>query len=120
GHCRKRQAPRAASGRPSRTSPMPEADLRPLIEAAFADRQLLKDPRYKTAVTDTLAALDKGELRVCTQRGPGQWDTHAWLKQAVLLYFGISEMTPSAAGPIHFYDKIPLKSNLEQAGVRVV
>jgi len=30
---------------------MPEADLRPLIEAAFADRQLLKDPKHKAAVT---------------------------------------------------------------------
>jgi 2,3,4,5-tetrahydropyridine-2,6-dicarboxylate N-succinyltransferase len=101
-------------------TPMPEADLRPLIEAAFADRTLLKDSKYKAAVSETLAALDRGELRVCSQRGPGQWETHAWLKQAVLLYFAISEMTPSSAGPIHFYDKIPLKSNLEQAGVRVV
>ena len=99
---------------------MPEADLRPLIEAAFADRQLLKDPKHKAAVTDTVAALDRGELRVASQRAPGQWETHAWLKQAVLLYFAISEMAPSAAGPIHFYDKIPLKKNLEQAGVRVV
>ena len=99
---------------------MPEADLRPLIEAAFADRQLLKDPKHKAAVTDTVAALDRGELRVASQRAPGQWETHAWLKQAVLLYFAISEMAPSNAGPIHFYDKIPLKSDLEKAGVRVV
>jgi 2,3,4,5-tetrahydropyridine-2-carboxylate N-succinyltransferase len=99
---------------------MSEADLRPLIEAAFADRQLLKDAKHKAAVAATVAALDKGELRVASQRAPGQWETHAWLKQAVLLYFAISEMAPSAAGPIHFYDKIPLKGDLEQAGVRVV
>jgi len=49
---------------------MPEADLRPLIEAAFADRQLLKDPKHKAAVTDTVAALDRGELRVASQRAP--------------------------------------------------
>jgi 2,3,4,5-tetrahydropyridine-2,6-dicarboxylate N-succinyltransferase len=99
---------------------MPEADLRPLIEAAFADRRLLQEAKYKAAVTECVAALDRGELRVASPRAPGQWETHAWLKQAVLLYFGISEMTASDAGPLHFYDKIPLKSNLVQAGVRVV
>jgi 2,3,4,5-tetrahydropyridine-2,6-dicarboxylate N-succinyltransferase len=99
---------------------MPEADLRPLIEAAFADRQLLKDPKYKTAVANAVAALDKGELRIATQRAPGQWETHAWLKQAVLLYFAICEMSETSAGPLQFHDKIPLKSNLAQAGVRVV
>jgi 2,3,4,5-tetrahydropyridine-2,6-dicarboxylate N-succinyltransferase len=99
---------------------MPEADLRPLIEAAFADRQLLKEPKYKQAVLGAVQALDAGELRVASQRGPGVWETHAWLKQAVLMYFGVSEMAPSEAGPLHFYDKIPIKSNLEQAGVRVV
>jgi 2,3,4,5-tetrahydropyridine-2,6-dicarboxylate N-succinyltransferase len=67
-----------------------------------------------------LAALDAGELRVATQRAPGEWETHAWLKQAVLLYFGVAKMAPSAAGPLNFYDKIPLKQGLEKAGVRVV
>jgi 2,3,4,5-tetrahydropyridine-2-carboxylate N-succinyltransferase len=99
---------------------MPEAELRPLIEAAFADRQLLKEARYKEAVTQAVAALDRGELRVASQRAPGQWETHAWLKQAVLLYFGICEMAPSTAGPLHFHDKIAIKGNLHQAGVRVV
>jgi 2,3,4,5-tetrahydropyridine-2-carboxylate N-succinyltransferase len=99
---------------------MSEAELRPLIEAAYADRQLLQDPRYENAVLAVLAGLDSGRFRVATQQAPGQWETHAWLKQAVLLYFGIMKMAPSAAGPIHFYDKIPLKQNLQEAGVRVV
>ncbi len=99
---------------------MLEAELRPLIEAAFADRQLLKDAAHKAAVLKTVAALDAGELRVATARAPGEWQTHAWLKQAVLLYFGVAEMVQSSAGPLHFYDKIPLKSQLEKAGVRVV
>ena len=99
---------------------MLEAEIRPLIEAAFADRQLLKDAAHKAAVLKAVAALDAGELRVATARAPGEWETHAWLKQAVLLYFGVAEMAPSSAGPLHFYDKIPLKSQLEKAGVRVV
>jgi 2,3,4,5-tetrahydropyridine-2-carboxylate N-succinyltransferase len=99
---------------------MLEADLRPFVEAAFADRQLLRDPQHERAVKETVAALDRGQLRVASQRAPGQWETHAWIKQAVLLYFTISEMVPSSAGPLNFYDKIPLKGDLEQARVRVV
>jgi 2,3,4,5-tetrahydropyridine-2-carboxylate N-succinyltransferase len=99
---------------------MSEADLRPLIEAAFQDRQLLKEAKYESAVTRAVEKLDQGELRVATPRGPGDWETHAWLKQAVLLYFAISKMAESDAGPLHFYDKIPVKSELARAQVRVV
>ena len=99
---------------------MSEADLRPLIEAAFQNRQLLEDPKYKGAVEAVVDKLDRGELRVASPRGPGDWETHAWLKQAVLLYFGVTKMVPMDAGPLHFYDKVPVKSDLERAKVRVV
>jgi 2,3,4,5-tetrahydropyridine-2,6-dicarboxylate N-succinyltransferase len=99
---------------------MSEADLRSLIEAAYQDRQLLQQAPYEDAVRSVVAQLDSGALRVATPRGPGDWETHAWLKQAVLLYFAISPMVASDAGPLHFYDKIPIKSGLEQARVRVV
>jgi 2,3,4,5-tetrahydropyridine-2-carboxylate N-succinyltransferase len=71
-------------------------------------------------VLDTVAALDRGELRVATQTGPGEWVTHAWVKQAVLLYFGVMPMQRIESAPFEFYDKVPLKQNLDQAGVRVV
>ena len=58
---------------------------------------------------------ENGKLRVATQDGPGRWTTHAWIKQAVLLYFGIAEMTVSHAGPIEFFDKVPLKHGLDKA-----
>ena len=99
---------------------MSHAELRPLIEAAYQDRKLLEQPSYKNAVLDAVKALDAGELRVATPRGPGDWETHAWIKQAVLLYFGVAEMAAMDAGPLHFYDKIPVKSDLERAKVRVV
>ena len=99
---------------------MSEADLRPLIEAAYKDRQLLAQPTYEQAVRRVVAQLDAGELRVASPRAPGDWETHAWLKQAVLLYFAISPMEASDAGPLHFHDKIPIKSELDRAGVRVV
>jgi 2,3,4,5-tetrahydropyridine-2-carboxylate N-succinyltransferase len=93
---------------------------RSLVEAAFGDRKLLADPAYKQAVERTVEALDKGTLRVATREAPGQWTTHAWIKQAVLLYFGIRPMQRMGQEPFEFYDKIPLKSGLEAAGVRVV
>ncbi len=96
-----------------------------LIEAAFADRALLKDPAYSQAVFDTLEKLDAGQLRVATPPTPsetpdGPWTTHAWIKQAVLLYFSLRGMERINVGPFEFHDKIPLKRNLDKAGVRVV
>jgi 2,3,4,5-tetrahydropyridine-2,6-dicarboxylate N-succinyltransferase len=99
---------------------MEYADLKTKVEAAFADRTQLADPAVKQAVLTTLELLDKGKLRVATQDAPGKWTTHAWIKQAVLLYFGVVPMEKIPLGPFEFYDKIPLKKNLDEAGVRVV
>jgi 2,3,4,5-tetrahydropyridine-2,6-dicarboxylate N-succinyltransferase len=93
-----------------------------LIEAAFADRSLLKNSAHKEAVLDTLEKLDKGQLRVATppETPEGNWTTHAWIKQAVLLYFALRGMEKMEVGPFEFYDKIPLKHDLDKANVRVV
>jgi 2,3,4,5-tetrahydropyridine-2-carboxylate N-succinyltransferase len=99
---------------------MDETELRPLVEAAYEDRSLLKNAAHRTAIQECIHLLDSGKLRVATQQGVGQWTTHAWVKQAVLLYFAISEMKKMVAGPFEFYDKIPLKHELEKFGVRVV
>ncbi len=99
---------------------MTEAELRKAVEAAFDNRELLEDDEHRSAVLEAIAMLDAGKLRVATQDGPGRWTTHAWVKQAVLLYFGIAKMEKMQAGPIEFFDKIPLKHGLDEAGVRVV
>ena len=93
-----------------------------LIEAAFADRALLKNDEHRGAVEAVLADLDTGKLRVATPPagGEGEWTVHAWVKQAILLYFGIRAMEKLEVGPFEFHDKIPLKKNLDAAGVRVV
>jgi 2,3,4,5-tetrahydropyridine-2-carboxylate N-succinyltransferase len=96
------------------------SEIRLLVEAAFEDRNLLADPRHRAAVHYAIEALDSGRIRVATQEGPGRWTTHAWVKQAVLLYFGLAEMKRHYAGPLEFWDKIPLKHDLPVAGVRVV
>ena len=92
---------------------------RALIEQTFADRTLLARPEAKQAVLDTVAALDRGELRVAEKRD-GKWEVNAWVKQAILLYFAVAEMKAEDAGPLHFNDKIPVKKDLDRAGVRVV
>jgi 2,3,4,5-tetrahydropyridine-2-carboxylate N-succinyltransferase len=99
---------------------MEHTELRSKVEAAFADRSLLADAATKQAVLDTIALLDQGKLRVATCDAPGKWTTHAWIKQAVLLYFAVVPMEKQSVGPFEFYDKIPLKKNLDEAGVRVV
>src|ERR1019366_10112856 len=95
------------------------AELEPLVSAAFADRALLKDSRHADAVRQTLALLDAGKLRVA-EKLPEGWKVHAWVKEAILLYFTLAEMKVMEVGPFEFYDKVPLKRGLEAAGVRVV
>ena len=100
-----------------------EESLRPRVEAAFADRALLNDLAHQDAVEKTIAALDRGELRVASPPADdagGEWTTHAWVKQAILLYFAVRKMERIEVGPFEFHDKIPLKRGLDVAQVRVV
>jgi 2,3,4,5-tetrahydropyridine-2-carboxylate N-succinyltransferase len=94
-------------------------EIRRRIETAFADRQKLQDPVHRAAVVQALHALDRGELRVAEKIG-AEWKVHAWLMQAVNLFFAITSMETQDFGPFQTRDKIPLKKDLEKAGVRVV
>lgn len=97
------------------------AQLQAQIEAAFEDRSRLAAPETKEAVETAIALLDQGKIRVATyDESADAWTTHAWVKQAVLLYFGVRQMKVEEVGPFQFYDKLPLKRGLEEAGVRVV
>jgi 2,3,4,5-tetrahydropyridine-2-carboxylate N-succinyltransferase len=97
-------------------------NLRQRIEAVFANRELLRDPDHRYAIEGTMAALDRGELRVATPPAApdGEWTTHAWVKEAILLYFALRKMEKIEIGPFEYYDKIPLKRDFESAGVRAV
>lgn len=90
---------------------------RELIEAASADLDRLDEAR--PAVEETIAALDRGELRVA-EKVDGEWVVHEWVKRAILLYFRIAGLRTWEVGPFEFHDKIPLKRGLAAAGVRVV
>ncbi|MDJ0974645.1 MAG: 2,3,4,5-tetrahydropyridine-2,6-dicarboxylate N-succinyltransferase [Planctomycetota bacterium] len=99
------------------TATDPRADL---VQAAFDDRALLEDAAHREAALSAVADLDAGTLRVATQDDDGAWTVHGWLQQAVNLYFALAPMAEMPAGPFLYYDKVPLKQNLADAGVRVV
>lgn len=94
-------------------------DVQKRVEAAFADRSRLEDPVHRAAVMQALHALDRGELRVA-EKVEGAWTVHAWLMQAVNLAFAIFGMETQDFGPFQVRDKVPLKKDLDRAGVRVV
>lgn len=94
-------------------------DLQPLIKEAWLSRDLLKTQRYEQAVRDAIEEVDKGRLRVAEPTENG-WVVNEWVKQAILMYFGIQQMETYTLPPFEFYDKMKLKSNYASLGVRAV
>lgn len=88
-----------------------------LIDAVYEDLSRIEEARE--AVLETIDALDRGEIRVAEKRD-GEWVVNEWVKRAILLYFRLAGMETWRAGPLEFHDKIPPKTGLEAAGVRVV
>ena len=93
--------------------------LKTIVEKAWDDRSFLQTDETKNAVYQTVELLDKGLLRVAEPVG-SEWMVNEWIKKAIILYFPLSEMEVMEAGPLEFHDKIPLKHNYKELGVRVV
>jgi 2,3,4,5-tetrahydropyridine-2,6-dicarboxylate N-succinyltransferase len=70
-------------------------------------------------VEATVAALDRGELRVA-EKVDGEWRVNEEAKAAILEYFRVRDLEPQEVGPFEYLDRIPLKHGFEQLGVRVV
>lgn len=94
-------------------------EYRKQVENAWDDRKLLTFKDVQTAIREVVDKLDRGELRVAEPDGD-DWKVNEWVKKAVILYFPIQEMTVTEIGPFEFHDKIKLKSNYKELGVRVV
>ncbi|MEJ2005869.1 MAG: 2,3,4,5-tetrahydropyridine-2,6-dicarboxylate N-succinyltransferase [Cyclobacteriaceae bacterium] len=94
-------------------------DKQEIIEKAWKDRSLLKDKDVKELIRSVFEDLDKGTIRVASPDGD-DWIVNEWVKKAVILYFPIQQMQTVEVGPFEFHDKIPLKRNYQQLGVRVV
>lgn len=90
-----------------------------LINEAWENRELLKKPEVKRTIEDVIELLDKGKLRVAG-KAEGKWTVNQWVKKAVILYFPIRKMEVIESPPFEFHDKIPLKNNYAELGVRVV
>lgn len=95
------------------------SQLQQLISDAWANRELLKESKYADAVRSVIEEVDKGRLRTASPSDNG-WQVNEWVKQAILLYFGIQPMQTWTIPPFEFYDKMLLKSNYKELGVRAV
>lgn len=94
-------------------------DLQGRIQAAWANRELLKEATYADAVREVIEGVDKGQLRVAAPGASG-WVVNEWVKQAILMYFAIQTMETFVLPPFEFYDKMKLKSDYKSIGVRAV
>ena len=93
--------------------------LQQIIEQAWNDRALLKSNEVQNTIRKVIDLLDIGELRVAEPVSDG-WQVNEWVKKAVVLYFPIQKMETMEAGIFEYHDKIPLKKNYKERGIRVV
>lgn len=94
-------------------------EVKKLIENAWENRDLLSDQNVVEAINFVIEELDKGRLRVA-EPAADDWKVNDWVKKAVILYFPIRKMETAEVGIFEFHDKIPLKTNYAEQGIRVV
>ena len=113
------------------TSLTPDTSLlKSSLESAFERRTELSAGEIaetvRPAVTQAIAGLESGSLRVAEPDGNGGWKVNEWLKKAVLLYFRVNDMAVIEAQPAPFWDKVESRfagydeARFREAGVRVV
>lgn len=102
-----------------------------IIEAAFEDRANINpanaSAEVKSTVASVLGDLDSGTLRVASRiADTQQWETHQWLKKAVLLSFRLDDNVLLDDGVTKYFDKVPPKfanyteEDFKAGGFRVV
>lgn len=94
--------------------------LQSMIEAAWDNRSLLQEATTTNAIREVIRLLDEGALRVAEPTNDGNWQVNEWVKKAVVMYFPIQQMKVIEMGIFEFHDKMELKRNYAQLGVRVV
>ena len=94
--------------------------MQSIIESAWENRDLLNESSTIKAIETVIEQLDKGLLRVAEPTSDGSWIVNEWVKKAVILYFPIRTMETIEVGPFEFHDKMALKRNYKELGVRVV
>ncbi|RPD98227.1 2,3,4,5-tetrahydropyridine-2,6-dicarboxylate N-succinyltransferase [Aureibaculum marinum] len=94
-------------------------ELKKNIEAAWDNRDLLKEESTQKTIREVVTLLDEGKLRVAEPTSTG-WQVNEWVKKAVVLYFPIQNMEVLEAGIFEYHDKIPLKRGYKEKEIRVV
>jgi 2,3,4,5-tetrahydropyridine-2,6-dicarboxylate N-succinyltransferase len=94
-------------------------ELKVIIENVWDNRDLLQKKESQSAIRKVIELLDKGLLRVAEPIGDN-WQVNEWVKKAVVMYFPIQKMKTIEVGPFEFHDKMKLKTNYAELGVRVV
>ncbi|WP_276390192.1 2,3,4,5-tetrahydropyridine-2,6-dicarboxylate N-succinyltransferase [Eudoraea chungangensis] len=93
--------------------------LQKTIEKAWENRELLKEEKTQKAIRGVIDLIDLGELRCAEPKGGG-WKINDWVKKAVIMYFPIQQMETYEVGIFEYHDKIPLKKDYKNKGIRVV
>ncbi len=107
------------------------SQLQTIIEDAFERRADINPstatPELREAIASIMADLDSGKLRVASRKGDSQeWETHQWLKKAVLLSFRLDDNVLMDGGCTKYFDKVPPKfadyteADFKAGGFRVV
>ncbi len=102
-------------------------ELQSIIEQAWENRALLQETKTTDAIRSVIELLDSGKLRVAeplgdtsTSLSTSSWQVNEWAKKAVVLYFPIQKMETLEAGIFEYNDKMLLKRDYADKGVRVV
>jgi 2,3,4,5-tetrahydropyridine-2,6-dicarboxylate N-succinyltransferase len=95
------------------------AALEELIAEAAEDPSARESAEHRAAIEETMDRLERGEVRTA-EKVDGEWKVNAWVQQAVRQYFHIAPMTTMQAGPMEYYDRIPIKQDLPGRGIRVL
>lgn len=105
--------------------------LQSIIENAFEKRSEITpgtvSSEVKNAISETMEGLNHGVHRVASRIGSSQnWETHQWIKKAVLLSFRIEDNVKVDSGYTNYFDKVKSKfygyseDDFKKGGFRVV
>jgi 2,3,4,5-tetrahydropyridine-2-carboxylate N-succinyltransferase len=101
--------------------------LQTIIEQAWENRALLQETTTTSAIREVIELLDTGKLRVAepvgdtsTSLNTSSWQVNEWVKKAVVMYFPIQKMETTESGIFEYHDKMLLKRDFAEKGIRVV
>lgn len=101
-----------------------------IIVSAWENRAMItpetQDPELNQAISAVLNKLQSGEIRAASPLTEGGWQTHAWVKQAILLHFKTQPSRLMAEGTTASFDKVSLQfekyteSDFREKNTRIV